>query len=310
MIETDVSGNASPAGTLSGKVGFITGGVSGIGLGFAHALLAAGMKVVVTYMQTAHLHDAMQRLAEYGDHVHAMRLDVTDRSAVCNAAEETAALFGSVHLICNNAGVSLFGPMDEATNDDWEWVLGVNLRGPINVLHAFLPRMKAKRAGHVVNVASMAAMIAGPEAGVYATSKFALRGMSECLRYCLAPYGIGVSLVCPGLVNTNIHASDRNRPVHLSSTAFSHTEEVRRLWRETQLLGMEPREVGRRILRGVQQNDFFIFPHPELRSELEEQFTEIVQAFPVEEPDERRMAVVRARRRTLEARKKLFKKGC
>src|SRR5690606_13724953 len=110
-----------------------------------------------------------------------------------------------VHVLCNNAGVNLLRPTEHASREDWDWIVGVNLHGVINVLTEFLPPMKARgEGGHIVNIASMSAFIAGPLSGVYAASKFAVRGLSESLRYSLAPDGIGVTLVCPGLVKTDI----------------------------------------------------------------------------------------------------------
>jgi NAD(P)-dependent dehydrogenase (short-subunit alcohol dehydrogenase family) len=156
-----------------------------------------------------------------GADIYAVGLDVTDRKAVERAALDLTARHGPVHLLCNCAGVNALGPMDHATYDDWDWVLGVNLHGVINVLTAFLPAMKSHgQFGHVVNVASMSSFIAGPASGLYATSKFAVRGLTESLRYNLAPHRIGVSLACPGLTKSQIYEASRNRPDRYAQTAF------------------------------------------------------------------------------------------
>lgn len=134
------------------------------------------------------------------------------------AADETERVFGKVHVICNNAGINFFAPMEECTYQDWDWIMGVNLGGVINGVQTFVPRIrKHGEGGHVLNTASMASFLSGPGAGIYTASKFAVRGLSEALRWSLAPHGIGVSVLCPGLVKSFIYESDKVRPANLSS---------------------------------------------------------------------------------------------
>ena len=150
-------------------------------------------------------------------------LDVADRAAWAAARETVEREFGKLHILVNNAGISVFGPMDRATYADWDWILGVNLGGVINGLATFLPHMEAHgETGHVVNVASMAAFLAGPQAGIYTTSKFAVRGLTESLRYTLAPTALGVSLMCPGLIDTNAYASALKRPAEYAESGLGH----------------------------------------------------------------------------------------
>jgi NAD(P)-dependent dehydrogenase (short-subunit alcohol dehydrogenase family) len=284
---------------VAGKVAFITGGVSGIGLGIAKAFALAGMKVVITYRRQDHLDQAMAWFkARPQLAVHAIKLDVTDREGMKRAAQETVRVFGKVHVLCNNAGISVFGPMDEATYEDWEWIMGVNFGGVVNGLVSFFPFIKAHgEGGHVVNVASMAAFLAGPQAGIYTTSKFAVRGLTECLRYNLAPYDIGVSLMCPGLTKSNIHQAALHRPDEFSHTAFPVDPGLVKQLEELHSSGMDPLEVGEKTLRGMQRNDPYIFSHPEFEEEFREIFDGIIAALPDEEPDPRRLPIEAMRRR-------------
>ncbi len=284
---------------VEGRVAFITGGMSGIGLGIAKALAAGGMKLVLTYRSANRIDEALAYFEAHGDTaVHYIQLDVTDRDAVARAADEAERVFGKVHLLCNSAGVNLLGPMDRATFEDWDWILDVNLKGVINTLVTFIPRLKAHgEPGHVVNVASMSSFISGPMAGIYATSKFAVRGLSEGLRYNLAPYNIGVSLVCPGLTRTRIFQAPLHRPAHLSNTAFAIDEQTLKRMEDVHAAGMDPDEVGIRVLAGLARGDFYIFSHAEFRDELRAACEELVAAVPDGPVDPRRLEIEGMRRR-------------
>jgi len=295
--------------TVHGKVAFITGGVSGIGLGMARAFVAAGMKVVLTYLRDGPLSEARQYFEGLEHQVLFLRMDVTNRSAFQLAADEAERAFGKVHILCNNAGVNQFISMDAASSQDWDWILGVNLGGVINGLLTFLPRIKAHgEGGHIVNVASMAAMLPGPEAGVYTTSKIAVRGLSECLQYALAPHRIGVSVFCPGLVKSRIYESSLNRPPELSSPITARKDEAfRPTWKAMQDLGMDPVLAGRMVLEGIQTDRLFIFSQTDLKEDLGEYFKEILSAFPDVLPDPRGELIVESRRRWIEAMKQLIR---
>jgi NAD(P)-dependent dehydrogenase (short-subunit alcohol dehydrogenase family) len=283
---------------LSGKVAFVSGGSSGIGLGIASAFVDAGMKVVITYRSPDRLEEAFECLRRRtGAAVEAIPLDVTDRDAVRHAAEDVASALGKIHVLCNSAGVNQLGPLDEATYDDWDWILGVNLNGVINCLVSFLPHIKAHgEGGHVVNVASMASFIPSVQAGVYAASKFAVRGLTESLRLNLARHGIGVSLVCPGLTRSNIWQAPLRRSQRFARAAPPASEQRLKELRDVHSVGMDPAEVGRKTLDGIRRNDLYVFSHPEFRDELSELHDEIIAAIPVDEVDVRRLSIENARR--------------
>ncbi|MEJ2131237.1 MAG: SDR family NAD(P)-dependent oxidoreductase [Gammaproteobacteria bacterium] len=212
----------------------------------------------------------------------AIELDVTDREAMARAADETEAKFGKVHVLCNNAGVATGGRLDEATYQDWDWLIGVNLEGVINGLHTFLPRIKKHgEGGHVVNTASIAGQVALPGLGVYNATKYAVVGISETLVQELEPDGIGVSVLCPGFVATNIYDSQRNRPAALENPDGKDkgflgdpgfVEEVRSN-------AMDPSVVGEKVVEAVRENEFYIFTHPEFLPMVQTRIKNILSAY-------------------------------
>jgi NAD(P)-dependent dehydrogenase (short-subunit alcohol dehydrogenase family) len=293
---------------LDGKVAFITGGSSGVGLGIVRAMVDAGMKVAFTWRREAHRDEAMGFFEGREDRIHPIYLDVTDREGMDRAADEAESRFGPVDILVNNAGVNAFFPMDEATYDDWDWIIDVNLKGIINGLITFMPRLKARGAGHIVNTSSMAAFLPGPAAGIYSTTKYAIHGLSACLRYCLAPYNIGVSMLCPGLVVSNIHQSEDIRPEAQSRRGYQPDEELIKEIGDVHALGMDPLEVGEKTLRGIRNNDLYIFTHPEHKQELREIFENILAAIPDEEPDPKRLEVEADRRAGIAEAQKVIDK--
>jgi NAD(P)-dependent dehydrogenase (short-subunit alcohol dehydrogenase family) len=283
---------------LDNKVAFITGGASGIGLAMAKVFSSAGMKVVIADIREEFLDEAMTQFNGDSGLVHAIQLDVTDRGAMARAADETERVFGKVHLLCNNAAINIFGPMDEGTFADWDWVMNVNLNGVINGIVTFIPRIKAHgEGGHVVNTASMAAFIAGPGAGIYTVSKFAVRGLSEAFWYALAPQNIGVSVLCPGLVRSKIYQSENIRPPEFAGSGYDPNDEFTQRLEEVHKIGMDPMEVAEKVLRGIKRNDLYIFSHPDHKQEVRELCEEIMAAFPDEEPEPQRMAFEDFRRK-------------
>jgi NAD(P)-dependent dehydrogenase (short-subunit alcohol dehydrogenase family) len=263
---------------FAGRTAFVTGGANGVGIGLVRALLAQGCNVAIADIRAASIEAALQAL----DNPRAMGVeaDVSSRKDLARAAEAVEAKFDVVSLLFNNAGVNLFQTIEESSYDDWDWLMGVNLHGPINGVMTFVPRMiRAGRGGYVVNTASMAGFLAAGVCGIYNTSKFAVRGLSESLRASLAPHGIGVSVLCPGLVKSYIYASDEVRPAGLKAGAKPvNTENVKRL-AEVHEFGMEPDVIAARVLEAMREDRFHIFTHPEFKDELSEVFGEIMQDF-------------------------------
>lgn len=287
---------------VKGKTAFISGGGSGIGLGMAKVFAAAGMQVVIADLRQDHLDEAMEFFADAGHAVYPIVLDVADRAAMAKAADEAESVFGPVHLLCNNAGINIIGPLDQAGYEDWDWLLSVNLGGVINGLVTFIPRLKAhNQGGHIVNTSSIAGIVAGPGNGIYSATKFAIRGLSESLRYDMAPYGIGVSVLCPGTVATNLHQSEEHRPARYAGSVDDALREKRafteRVFKEVLPTGMDPVVVGEKVLQGILHNDFFILPHPEFQEEFRQAFDALLAALPIEPLDPRREVYEEQRRR-------------
>ena len=285
-----------------GRVAFITGAVTGIGLGVAQAFADAGMKLALSYRNED---DRLETEAWFAARGYPQplycKLDVTDRARFAEVADEVERFYGDVHVLVNNAGVSVFGPTDEATYADYDWIMGVNFGGVVNGLVSFLPKIKAASGRrHVTNVASMAAFLPGPQAGIYTASKFAVRGLTESLRYNLAPQGIGCSLCCPALTRTNAWTSALKRPEAFKETGFAEAREG-----ELQKFGtafeegMDPYEVGSKILRGMTNRDGLILTHPEHGPDFEEIHEKLMAALPVEDAPPGRLRIEELRRKAM-----------
>src|SRR5215510_14667576 len=273
------------------KVAFITGGASGIGLGLAKVFAREGMKVVIADIRRDHLDKAMASF-DNQDAVHAIELDVSDREAVSRAASETERVFGKVHILVNNAGIGLGGRLNLATYDDWDWIMNVNLWGVINGVQTFLPRILAHgEGGHIVTTSSMSGFLPTFGAGLYITTKFAVVGLSEALRTELAGDNIGVSVLCPGPVQTNIAESGLTRPAHFSNPGYAETDKMR-VAHSVSSVYMDPMKVGERVLEGILRNDLYIFTHPEFRDGIKSRCDAVLAAFPDEEPDPARVAAI------------------
>ena len=288
----------------TGKVAFITGGATGIGFGIARAFSNAGMRIAIAYRNEDQRARAALWFAERGREPPLfVKLDVTDRAGFARAADEVEAHFGQVDVLVNNAGVSVFGPTDEASYADYDWIMGVNFGGVVNGLVSFLPKLKkAGRGSHVVNVSSMAAYLSGPQAGIYTASKFAVRGLTECLRYNMVPYGIGVSLVCPALVATDAWTSALKRPAAFADSGFAPVDEAE-LTQFGKIFegGKDPLEVGEKILKGMSENAGLIFTHPEFAEDFNDIYETSVAALPDEPVPEERLEIERKRRAAAKA---------
>lgn len=270
---------------LAGKTAFITGGGSGIGLAMARSFSATGMKVVIADVEQAALDAVEDEFEASNAEFLTLEVDVTDRDGMEVAAAATEAHFGKIHVVCNNAGVAVGGRIDEMTYDDWDWVLGVNINGVVNGISTFVERLKSHGdGGHFVNTASVAGHVSIPGLSVYTASKFAVVGISETMRADLMPYNIGVSVLCPGMVDTNILDSGRNRPDHLRHGAPPWEEslppEERQALNENLRASMiDPAIVGDMVLHAIQTDEFYIFTHPGIEPMTQLRGTEIADAF-------------------------------
>jgi NAD(P)-dependent dehydrogenase (short-subunit alcohol dehydrogenase family) len=265
---------------FAGRTAFVTGGANGVGIGIVRNLLNAGAKVAIADIRQ----DAIDRALATLDNreVMGVRLDVMDRAGFAATADAVEAEFGPVSLLFNNAGINLFQTIEDSSFDDWDWVLGVNLHGVINGVGTFAPRMKERalsgevEGGRIVNTASMASFVAGGAPGIYNTAKFAVRGLSYSLRHSMHQYGIGVSVVHPGLVKSMIYASDSVRPDSLKGAMKPVDRAAVERLEGIHEFGMEPDVIGARILEGVRENRANIFTHPDHEDELRELFDEIL----------------------------------
>lgn len=290
---------------LEGKVAFITGGGSGVALGQAKVFAEeANMKVVIADVRQDHLDEAMGYFAKKNVAVHPIKVDLTDREAYARAADEAEEVFGPVDLLCNTAGVSQFGAIEQASYDDWDWQMDVNVNGVINGVMTFMPRMiKRGQGGHILITASMSAFVALPMTAIYCTSKYAVRGLAESLRVEMPKYDIGVSLLCPGGVNTNIHRSVEARPEKYGKTGYyGRDEEVFANLKKVIENGYDPVDLGRVVMRAVQENKFWVLPYPEFAEGQIERDREVIEAMKSyeSEPDyARRMKLREERQRNM-----------
>ena len=211
-----------------------------------------------------------------------MKLDVTDRAALAAAADEAEATFGNIHVLVNNAGVGIEGPLAEATYDDWDFGMAVNLGGVINGVQTFLPRIRAHgEGGHIVSTASLAGLIPMPAQMImYVTAKAAVISMMESLRLGLAPEGIGVSALCPGPIKSNIHQLGQNRPERFGAGAAFQAAADRLAGRPVSDLWMEPRQVGDMVVEAIGENRLYIITHGEWREAFKARADAILAAMP------------------------------
>jgi NAD(P)-dependent dehydrogenase (short-subunit alcohol dehydrogenase family) len=242
---------------FTGRTAAVTGAASGIGLGIARRCRDRGMNVVMLDVEERALREAA---AGVGDDavVLALQADVSDPDGMEQVAAAAYERFGAVHLLVNNAGVSLTGPLWKMTPKDWSWGVGVNLIGVANGIRSFGSRMiESGEEGHIVSTSSLAGLTPMPHAGVYSATKAAVVALSEVLYHDLRAIDskVGVSVLCPGLVNTNILKSTRNRPYDASETADTPVPDEHL---EFFKLGDTPEDVADRVLHAVENDDFYI----------------------------------------------------
>lgn len=250
--------------TLEDKVAVITGGASGIGLAMARRFAAAGARLVLADIETGALETAVAALASAGVDVIGQRTDVADYASVEALEARAVERFGKVHLLCNNAGVSITGPTWKMSLDDWHWVWNVNVWGVVHGIKAFLPRMlEHGESAHVVNTGSLASFYGNGDHAPYCSSKAAVLGMSQSLYSEMKAMmtNVGVSIVCPGMVATRIHQSWRNRPVKDQpwSDREVANEEVRQASDEFQGRGISPEAIAESTYEAIVENRFYVF---------------------------------------------------
>jgi NAD(P)-dependent dehydrogenase (short-subunit alcohol dehydrogenase family) len=262
---------------LEGKVAVITGAASGIGAALAHRFGAAGMKLVLADIEPGPLDAVASELRSAGQQVTAVPTDVSVGAQVDALAAAAGEAYGPVHLLCNNAGVGAGGLIAQLSEQDWSWVLGVNLWGVIHGLRAFLPGMLAHgEAAHVVNTASVAGLLASPFMGPYNASKFAVVAISETLYQEMGLSGgrVGVSVLCPGWVRTRIGESARNRPGGPGQGPPGGDGSG--VLAEVLASGLDPAVVAGAVHDAVVANRFYVLTHPEMTGGVEARMRSIL----------------------------------
>ncbi len=266
------------------KVAVVTGAASGIGRGMAESFVAAGMKVVLSDIESAALDETARALRGAGADVHPVLTDVSSQEQVDALAQETLRKYGAVHVLCNNAGVGI-GEGDARGRGswrnslaDWQWIVGVNFMGVVHGIRSFLPIMiEQDSEAHVVNTASLAGLVSGGSGTSYTATKFAVVGLSENLYLELQTLGLKprVSVLCPGLVDTNILNARRNRPARFASTSTppppTAAERLMADWFAAQLKqGLSPRAVGDQVLEAIREERFYVLTHPEHNTAIDQ----------------------------------------
>lgn len=266
---------AVPLTSLKDRIAVVTGGASGIGRALALLFAREGAHVVVADLDEAGMAETVAGVVQAGRRGLAVKTDVSHLADVQALADRAFAELGAVHVVCNNAGVALWGGLESVSHQDWEWAMGVNLWGVIHGVEAFVPSMVAqKQPGHVVNTASMAGLIASQGLGVYNTTKYAVVGLSETLQKDLRGHDIGVSVLCPMGVNTRIRQSERNRPATLrNQTAAREGTAVELIGRY-----LPPEHVAERVLRAIYANRLYVITHEEGLTPLKRRFERMAQA--------------------------------
>jgi NAD(P)-dependent dehydrogenase (short-subunit alcohol dehydrogenase family) len=269
---------------FQGRTAFVTGGASGIGLALCRTFGARGMHVALADIEAAACADAVETLRRDGVKAIGISCDVSDRDSLAEAAAQTFAAFGKVHILCNNAGVSRAGPIESIASSDWDWVIGVNLKGLVHGLQIFLPHMKAHgEPGHIVNTASINGVVGAPLAGPYSATKFAAVGISEVLAAELTDTSIGVSVLCPSWVKTRMLDNGRNRPAQFGGPIALDLDganaERNKRYAQALASGLDPADVAELVLDAVQARRLYVFTHADRRGDVERRFELMMDGF-------------------------------
>ena len=266
---------------LAGKTAFVTGAASGIGFGIASALAQAGVKVMLCDIEEAALAAALEKLRLTNADVECVRADISLKGELAAAAEATLARYGKVHILVNNAGVGGSGPYGMWSDAAWDWTLGVNLRAVVWGIEIFGPLIERHgEGGHIVSTASIAGLVSNGS-GAYNVSKYGVVALSEGLRIELAPRGIGVSVLCPGFVRTQILNSRRNLPERLVGAFRGQPTDplAYAALRERVAHGIDPAYVGALVREGIENDWPYIFTDTEFEPIVEMRFARIREGF-------------------------------
>jgi len=270
---------------LAGKVAVITGGASGIGFATAKALAAKGAKIVLADIEAAALDKAVAALASSGAKAEGVVCDVGNLASVQKLADAAFAKMGGVHIVFNNAGVAINGHLANMKHSDWEWIIKVDLWGPIHGVEAFLPRMiEQKQGGQMMFTASIAGLVPTEGLGVYAVAKYGVVALAETLRREVRQHNIGVSVLCPLRVETNIGTSERNRTADFGGAAASPKmlpATPAQASGNIVMAGevMKPEEVATYVVDAIVANRLYILPHEDSRELIRRRFNRIDQTF-------------------------------
>ena len=267
---------------FAGQLAFITGGASGAGFGQAQVFGRAGSRIVIADVRADAVAKAVAELKAEGIEAHGIVLDITDRAAYAAAADEVERVFGQAPtLLFNTAGVNSFGPIENTTYGDFDWLIGVNLGGVINGMVTFVPRMIASgKPGHVVTVSSLGGFMGSAFAAPYSAAKAAVINLMEGYRQGLEKYGIGVSVVCPANIKSNIAEATRIRPSEFGESGYAANEDTIASLHSIHRHGMEPIELAEHTKRGIEDNQLYIIPYPETKEGLEQRFKAILDSVP------------------------------
>lgn len=252
---------------FEGRVAVITGGASGIGAAMARAFAARGARLALADVDREALAAAEKGHHEAGTPVLAVPTDVTKRDQVEALADAVFAHYGAAHIVCNNAGIATFGRSWECPDEDWAYTMDVDFWGVVHGLRAFVPRLiDQAQGGHVVNTASMAGLVGMGWLGVYCAAKFAVVGVTESLHRELKPHGIGASVLCPMIVETNLTENTaRLRPGERVSSAPAPEQPGAGAMQGSV---KQPDEVARRVVRAIERKSLYVLTHEEQREIL------------------------------------------
>lgn len=262
------------------EIAFITGGASGAGFGQAQVFGRAGCRIVIADIRAPQVEAAVAQLKGEGIEAHGIVLDIMDRAAYARAADEVERVYGGPPaLLFNTAGVNSFGPVENTSYDDFDWLIGVNLGGVINGTVTFVPRMIASgRPGHIVTTSSLGGLMGSAFAAPYSAAKAAVINLMESYRQGLEKYGIGVSVLCPANIKSNIAEASKLRPAAFGQSGYVENEDTVASLHSIHMHGMEPVQLAEYLKAGIEANQLYIIPYPEAKDGLRQHFDQIVEA--------------------------------